>query len=314
MAVEYRTLGSTGLEVSAIGMGCWAIGGDAWGPVDDADSVATIRRALELGVTLFDTADVYGRGRSEDVLREALGGRRDEVVLATKVGLWHSGADRPNAYTDPAMVVESCEASLRRLGTDRIDVYQCHLWWDENTEVFLDAFDRLKAQGKIRAYGVSTNEIDHLRNFDRRGTCDTLQVDYSIMNREPEGRVLPYCLDRSIGVIVKGPLKMGVLTGKFDGASTFAEGDVRRGWPDERWFREALERVEDLRPLERGKPLSEAALAFVLHHPAVAAAIPGAKYPEQIESNASAADRSLDESALVLIDEVAPPPDMPRDT
>ena len=309
--MDYGMLGATGLEVSAIGMGCWAIGGDAWGPVDDSDSIATIRRALELGVTLFDTADVYGRGRSENVLREALGDRRDEVVLATKVGLWHSGGDRPNAYTDPAMVVESCDASLRRLGTDHIDVYQCHLWWDENTEVFLEAFDRLKAQGKIRAYGVSTNEIDHLRNFDRHRSCDTLQVDYSILNREPEGSVLPYCLHRSIGVIVKGPLKMGVLTGKFDSATMFADGDIRRGWPDDPWFREALERVEGLRPLEREGPLGQAALAFVLHHPAVTAAIPGAKRPEQMESNARAADRSLDESALRLIDEVAPRAERP---
>jgi myo-inositol catabolism protein IolS len=124
--MEYRELSRTGLKVSTIGMGCWAIGGDAWGPVDDRESTAALDRALELGINLFDTADVYGRGRSERLVAQALRGRRDGTIIATKAGLWQSGGDRPNAYTRPEMVFESCEASLRRLQTDRIDVYQCH--------------------------------------------------------------------------------------------------------------------------------------------------------------------------------------------
>src|SRR5919201_1841476 len=122
--MEYRTLGRTGIDVSVVGMGCWAIGGGAWGSRDERGAVAAIGRALELGITLFDTSDVYGRGRSEGLVAEALRDQRDEVVIATKVGLWHSGGDRPNAYTKPEMVIESCDASLRRLRTDRIDVYQ----------------------------------------------------------------------------------------------------------------------------------------------------------------------------------------------
>jgi myo-inositol catabolism protein IolS len=307
--LEYRELGRTGLKASAVGMGCWAIGGDAWGPVDDVDSLASIRRAVDLGVTFFDTADVYGRGRSERLVGQALRGMRDQVVIATKVGLWESGGDRPNLYTDPKMVLDQCDESLRRLGTDVIDVYQCHLWWDENTEVFLEAFEQLRAQGKIRAYGVSTNEIDHLRHFDRDGTCGVIQVDYSILNRSAEKEVLPYCGEHNIGVILKGPLKMGLLTGKFTTETLFPEGDVRRGWPQEAWYHEALEKVARLRPLaNEGRTLGQVSLAFAIHHPVVSVAIPGAKARAQIEANARAAEVRLSDEDLRAIAEVAPPP------
>ena len=306
--MEYRVLGKTGIEVSAIGMGCWAIGGDAWGPVEDRDSLAAMERALELGVTFFDTADVYGRGHSEELVGRALKDRRDDVVIATKVGLWDSHRDvSPNIYSDPALIIERCEASLRRLQTDRIDVYQCHLWWDENTEAFLEAFDRLKEQGKIRFYGVSTNDAEHLRHFNQNATCDVCQFDYSILNRTPEQELLPYCQEAGIGTIVRGPLRMGLLTGKFTLETTFPEGDVRRRWPEEPWYRESIEKVERLRSLADGnRRLSEIALRFVLNHPAVHVAIPGAKNPAQIEANAAAADGQLSSDDLALIDEVAP--------
>jgi aryl-alcohol dehydrogenase-like predicted oxidoreductase len=307
--MEYRELGRTGIRVSSVGMGCWAIGGDAWGPVDDRTSEAAIHRALEMGITLFDTADVYGRGRSEEIVGRALGRRRDDAVIATKVGLWHSGGERPNAYTDPAMVIESCEASLRRLQTDRIDVYQCHLWWDENTEVFLEAFDKLRADGKIHSYGVSTNEIDHLRHFDRNGTCGVLQFDYSIVNRSAETELLPYAAEHRIGTLARGSLRMGILTGKFTAETTFPEGDIRRAWVDEAWYADQLELTERLRPLEReDRPLSQVALSFVLSHPAVSTTIPGAKDPGQVEQNAAAAGATLSDEERRLIDAVAPAP------
>ena len=304
--MEYRTLGRTGIDVSVVGMGCWAIGGDAWGPVDDRESIAAIRRALELGITLFDTSDVYGRGRSEGLVAEALRDQRDEVVIATKVGLWHSGGDRPNAYTKPEMVIESCDASLRRLRTDRIDVYQCHLWWDENTEVFLEAFERLKRDGKIRAYGASTNEVGHLRHFDRNGTCEILQFDYSILNRSPEKELLPVAGERRMGTLARGSLRMGVLTGKFTAETTFPEGDIRREWPRQDWYREQLERAERLKSLANGRSLAQVALAYVLSHPAVSTTIPGAKNPHQVEQNAAAADVTLSDDDRRLIDDVAP--------
>jgi aryl-alcohol dehydrogenase-like predicted oxidoreductase len=307
--MEYRELGGTGMKVSVIGMGCWAIGGDAWGPVDDDESVAAIERALDLGVTLFDTSDVYGRGHSEELVGRTLEGRRDDVVIATKVGLWHSGGDRPNAYTKPEMVVESCDASLRRLRTDRIDVYQCHLWWDENTEVFLEGFEQLKREGKIRAYGVSTNQVEHLKHFDRDGTCDILQFDYSIINREPERELLPYAQQRNIGTLARGSLRMGVLTGKFTPETSFPKGDVRREWPRQDWFRGQLETARRLEALaDRRRSLSQVALAYVLNHPAVSTTIPGAKTPQQMEQNAAAADVRLSAEDFRLIDDVAPTP------
>jgi myo-inositol catabolism protein IolS len=306
--VERRSLGRSGIGVSVIGMGGWAIGGDAWGPVDDRESLDAIACALERGITFFDTADVYGRGHSESLLGRALRGRRDDVVICTKVGLWDSHADvKPNIYSNPESIVRCCEASLRRLGTDWIDVYLCHLWWDENVEAFLEAFEHLQRAGKIRSYGVSTDNGGHLRHFDQHGTCAVVQVEYSLFNRAAEREVLPYCRERDIGVIVRGPLYKGLLTGKFDTSSTFPEGDLRQGWPNEPWFLEALGLVEQLSVLEQGdRDLAQVALRFVLDQPGVHTAIPGAKTRGQVDANVRAAGASLGEEDLRLIEELAP--------
>jgi myo-inositol catabolism protein IolS len=309
--MEYRSLGRTGLRVSEIGFGAWAIGGDAWGPVEDADSLTAMGRAMELGINFIDTADVYGDGRSESLVTEAVRGRRNEVILSTKGGLMghHRDPEREPVYDRPEKVVEACEASLRRLETDHVDVYFCHIWWDkhEETEAFIEAFDRLKRDGKTRAMGVSTNDLNYIRHFDRNGGLDAVQLDYSILNREPEREVLPYLEERGIGVVVRGPLRMGILTGKFSQETTFPEGDIRKDWPEEEWFGESLEKVERLRPLEDGRTLSQLALRYVLSHPAVSVAIPGAKTPAQAEANAAASVRPLlSEEDLRLIHEVSP--------
>ena len=301
--MQYRMLGKTGLNVSVVSIGLWAIGGDAWGPVDDQDSLAAMQKAWELGVNFFDTADVYGRGRSEGLVAQFLKNvPRDKIYIATKVGLWRKGGERPNPYTDPAMVIEECEASLQRLGIDYIDVYQDHLWWDENTEVFATAFLKLKEQGKIRFGGVSTNDFNYIRHFDEAmGGMDTLQIDYSFLNRHPEQDALPYCQEQNIGVIVRGPLAMGKLTGKFTPETTFPEGDVRKGWtsPEHKSnFLRDLERAETLRLLANGRTMPQAALAYVLAHPAVSTVIPGAKTPQQVAENVGAEDRSLTEAEL----------------
>jgi len=301
--MQYRMLGKTGLKVSEVSIGLWAIGGDAWGPVDDQDSLAAMQKAWEFGVNFFDTADVYGRGRSEGLVAQFLKNvPRDKIYIATKVGLWRKGGERPNPYTDPAMVIEECEASLQRLGIDYIDVYQDHLWWDENTEVFAAAFLKLKEQGKIRFGGVSTNDFNYIRHFDEAmGGMDTLQIDYSFLNRRSEQDALPYCQEQNIGVIVRGPLAMGKLTGKFTAETTFPEGDVRKGWtsPEHKSnFLRDLERAETLRLLANGRTMSQAALAYALAHPAVSTVIPGAKTPQQVAENVGAADRSLTEAEM----------------
>ena len=312
--MEMRRLGSSGLQVSALGFGTMTFGGAegfrSVGTTQADEARRLIDLCLEAGVNLFDTADVYSQGASEEVLGQALDGRRDDVVLSTKVGLWDSHVDRPpNIYSDPQLIVDCCEASLRRLRTDRIDVYFCHLWWDENVEAFLQAFEQLKSAGKIRSYGVSTDDVAHLRHFNQDGTCEVVQFDYSILKRGPERELLPYAQAENLGTVVRGPLRMGLLSGKFDASTTFPEGDVRHGWPDEAWYREALETVEGLRALATdGRPLAELALRFVLRHPAVHVAIPGAKTPAQIEANAAAGDGSLGDEELARIDELAPVP------
>jgi len=310
--MEHRELGRSGIKVSEVGFGAWAIGGDDWGPVEDADSVAAMEQALGLGVNFIDTADVYGDGRSESLVARVIEGRRrEEVILSTKGGLMghHRDPEREPVYDRPQKVIEACEASLRRLGTDHVDVYFCHIWWDkqEETEAFIEAFERLKGSGKVRAVGVSTNDLDHIKHFNRDAGLDVVQLDYSILNREPEREILPYLEERGIGVVVRGPLRMGLLTGKFSAETTFPDGDVRAGWPEEEWFRESLEKVERLRPLTDGRTLGQLALRYVLEHPAVSVAIPGAKTPAQAEVNAAASTRPLlSEEDLRAIQDVAP--------
>lgn len=305
--MRYRTLGKTGLEVSEVSLGLWAVGGDAWGPVEDEESLAAMRSAHELGVNFFDTADVYGRGRSEELLATFLASvPRDQVYVATKVGLWRGR--EPNPYTDEQMVIEDCEASLQRLGVEQVDVYQDHVWWDENAEVFAGALRRLKEQGKVRFVGLSANDFDYVRHFDDAiGGMDTLQLDYSLLNREPEREVLPYCQEHGIGVIVRGPLAMGKLTGKFNADTTFAEGDIRADWVKgeqrEKFLRD-LDLVERLSFLAEGRTMAQAALAYVLAHPAVSTTIPGAKRPQQVADNVAASDRPLNEQELARIAEV----------
>jgi myo-inositol catabolism protein IolS len=306
--MNYRTLGKTGLRVSEISLGMWAIGGGDWGPVDDRDSLAAVQRAWDMGVNLFDTADVYGRGHSETLLAGFLKTvPRDKVIVATKVGLWRGR--QPNPYTDPTMIIEDCEASLKRLGIDYIDVYQDHVWWDENTEVFAEAMGKLKQQGKVRFVGLSTNEPDYIQHFDQAiNGMDTLQIDYSLLNRQPEKDALLYCQEHNIGVIVKGPLAMGKLTGKFTPVTTFAEGDVRQGWLQgenrDRFLRD-LAFVDRLRSVSEERSLAQLALAYVLANPAVSTLIPGAKTPRQVEENLQASAHPLSQETLKRIAGVA---------
>ncbi|PYE54643.1 aldo/keto reductase [Deinococcus yavapaiensis] len=308
--MHYRTLGKTGIEISEIGFGAWAIGGDAWGPVEDTSSIRAMERALELGVNFIDTADVYGDGHSETLVARVLRGRRDRVVVATKGGLMghHRDPRREPVYDRPEKVVHAFEESLRRLETDYIDVYFDHIWWNDQreTDAFLTAFARLKQEGRVRAVGVSTDDPAYVEAFDRDGTLDVVQLDYSLLNRRAEDRVLPYCQERGIGVVVRGPLRMGLLTGKFTSDSTFPEGDVRHGWPREAWYREQLEKTERLRPLTSAeRSMGQLALRFVLNHPAVSAAIPGGKTAEQVEQNVAASARPLvTDEDLALIEHV----------
>ncbi|PEE39697.1 aldo/keto reductase [Bacillus pseudomycoides] len=296
--MKYRTLGKTGLTVSEIGFGAWAIGGDEWGPVNDKHSITAMKKAIECGVNFIDTADVYGLGHSEKLVAQAIKEHRNDIVLSTKGGLigHHYDPDGEPVYDTVEKVIAVFETSLLRLQTDYIDVYFCHIWWDkkEETEAFLRTFEILKRDGKVRAVGVSTHDLQYIKNFNKDGEIDVVQLDYSILNRVPENDILPYLQEQNLGAVIRGPLKMGILTGKFTEQTTFPEGDLRQDWPKETWFQDDLRKVEQLRCLSNPeRTLGQLALRYVLSHPAVSVAIPGAKTANQAAENTAASVRPL---------------------
>ena len=299
--MNHRPLGArTGLDVSEVGVGLWAVSGSEWGPADDEASLEAIEAALEAGVDFFDTADVYGEGASEELLGRAMQGRRDRFVVATKIGWigFDSQADR-SQYDSAGKLVAGVEESMRRLGTDHLDVIQCHIDHREpNWPVFVEGFRRLKQDGTVRAWGVSTSDLDHLRSFNADGDCDVLQTDYSILNRTAERDLLPYCQEQGIGVIVRGPLAMGLLTGKYAASDTFPAGDFRRAWIEDpvrhEQFLRDLAVVEELRGVvPDDETMAQFALRFARSHPAVSTVIPGARNRRQAESNSAAGTKAL---------------------
>jgi aryl-alcohol dehydrogenase-like predicted oxidoreductase len=309
--LEKRVLGKSRIEVTAMGLGLWAMGGDAWGPTEDKNSLDTIDAALDAGITFFDTADAYGSGHSEELLGQAMKGRRSQFIVATKIG-WQGfdGEQQVSAYDTADKIVAGVESSLRRLQTDYVDIIQNHIGYREpNMEVFVEGFQKLQEAGKVRGYGLSTSDFEYLKAFNADGGCATLQIDYSILNRTPEAEIFPYCQENEIGILVRGPLAMGILTGKFDRETRFGEGDFRQRWhenPDEfQVYLDDLAKVERLKPLARERTLAQLALQFALVHPAVTTVIPGAKTIKQLNDNLGAALRpplsrqELDEIARI---------------
>ncbi|MGD8458256.1 MAG: aldo/keto reductase [Anaerolineales bacterium] len=311
--IEKRILGKSGIQVPVVSVGLWAIGGDAWGPTDDRQSLNVIDAALDLGVNFFDTADVYGQGHSEELLGQAMKGRRDRFIVATKIG-WRGFNDGLgcSAYNTPEKLVAGVETNLRRLGTDYVDLIQYHVDFRESSmEAVVAGFQKLQDDGKVRAYGLSTSDFEYLKAFNQDGKASTLQIDYSILNRTPEVDILPYCQEQNLGVLVRGPLAMGILAGKFTPESKFPEGDFRRRWHENKEehqvFLQDLQKVDRLRSLTDVRSLVQLALQFVTTHPAVTCTIPGAKSTKQLEENIAAASLPpLTESALAEIEKITP--------
>jgi aryl-alcohol dehydrogenase-like predicted oxidoreductase len=312
--IEKRILGKSGIEVTKLGLGLWAIGGDEWGEVDDRESLDMISAALDMGITFFDTADVYGSGHSEELLGQAMKGRRDKFIVATKIG-WRGFDDEKSvsAYDTVDKLIAGVESNLQRLNTDYVDLIQSHIDFREpNMEVFIEGFQKLQAQGKVRAYGVSTSDYAYLQAFNADNQASTLQIDYSILNRTPEKKIFPYTIENDLGVLVRGPLAMGILTGKFTADTTFGEGDFRQSWieneVEHQIFLNDLAKVEKLRALTDGRTLVQLAIQFVLAHPAVTLAIPGAKRISHLEENIQAALLPpLTPEELQAIDAITPP-------
>jgi aryl-alcohol dehydrogenase-like predicted oxidoreductase len=318
MTLRKRVLGKSGIEVTEIGMGLWAAGGGDWGEADskaDAEALNAIDAALDAGITFFDTADVYGPFHSENLLGKAMQGRRDRFVVATKIG-WQD-FDEENGcsgYKTVDQVTAGVETNLQRLQTDYIDVIQLHIDFRESTmEVFLEAFEKLQTSGRVRAFGVSSSDFEYIKAFTQNPKCATLQIDYSILNRTPELEILDYCKANGIGIIVRGALAMGLLTGKFSENSHFPDDDFRQNWitdPEQSAaFRKDLATVQELQPLIRpDRTLAQASLQFVLEHDAVTTVIPGARTAKQVMANLAAAHApGLSAEDMLLIESVTPP-------
>ena len=296
--MEYRELGRTGIRVSSIGLGCWVFAGDAtWGPQEDSASFATVAAALDAGINLFDTAEGYGNGRSEEVLGKALAGRRQEAVLASKVSSDHLAAHD---------LIEACERSLRRLRTDYIDLYQVH--WPHRTIPLaetLGALDRLRRAGKIRAFGVCNFGVQDLEELLALASCASDQLPYSLLFRAIELEIQPRCVEAGAGILCYSPLSQGLLTGKFRTADEVPPGRARTRYfsgarPGSRHGEagqeaETFAAIEQIRAIsaDAGVPMAEASLAWLTEQPAVTSVLAGARTPEQARGNARAADSHL---------------------
>lgn len=310
----YRQLGESDIEVPAIIFGAWAIGGWFWGGADDDVAIDAIHKALDCGINCIDSAPMYGFGHSEEVVGKAIRGIREEVVIATKCGLVWDRTDGEEYFDTefddgaPAhiykvlkkdSILKECDASLRRLGVDCIDLYQCH-WMDSTTppEETMEALVELKDAGKIRAIGMSNFTPEALEECLKHGPIVSHQPKFSLLDRENLDGIIKWTHERNIGTIVYSPMERGMLTGKVTMDREFGEGDHRVNQP---WFKpenrarvlEVLER--DIQPIAdaHGATLAQIAIAWTIHAPGITSALVGARNADQVEANAKAADIEL---------------------
>ena len=309
--METRTLGNQGLTVSAIGLGCMGMS-DFYGTRDDAESIKTIHRALDEGVTFLDTADMYGVGRNEELVGKAIRGRRDDVVLATKFANVRA-PDGSFLRIDgtPEYVREACDASLKRLGVDTIDLYYQHRV-DPNTpiEETVGAMAELVQAGKVRYLGLSEAAPETIRRAHKVHPITALQTEYSLWSRDPETEILPTVRELGIGFVPYSPLGRGFLTGKYQHPQDLEEDDTRRRHPRFQGdaFYKNLELVEAIKQMadDKGCTPAQLALAWVLAQGEDIVPIPGTKRISYLEQNIGALDVSLSEDDLKWIDKALP--------
>jgi aryl-alcohol dehydrogenase-like predicted oxidoreductase len=314
--MQYRPLGTSGLDASVVGLGTWAIGGWMWGGTEEKESIRAIHSALDAGINLVDTAPVYGFGRSEEIVGKAIQDRRDKVVLATKCGLvWNqnkgklffhsdekhitrSGSVDVHRYLGPESIRHEVEQSLKRLQTDTIDVVQTH-WQDPTTPIpeTMEMLLQLKQEGKIRAIGASNATPEQLKTYLDSGELDVDQELYSMLDRKQETENLPFCSEKDIAFFAYSPLGQGLLTGKIGPERSFKEGDQRKDNP--RFNVENREKIKQMlqqfEPIARAHNISLAqlAIAWTVSQTGCSHALVGARNPEQAQENANAGDVSL---------------------
>ena len=292
-----RVLGRSGIEVSSIGMGCWAIGGpyshlgnpNGWGTVDDTESLRALAIGMDMGITFLDTADVYGCGHSEEIIGKAIEGKRDSVVLATKFGFTFDRERREvtGEWPNHDYITRACESSLRRLKTDYIDLYQYHCGDADNGEEVLEVLEQLVEAGKIRAYGWSTDTPARAALFAKNANCSAIQQELSVVTGVDA--VLKICEDNYLASINRSPLAMGILTGKYSSTKTFPSKDVRSSFMNlsEGVFADRLKQANSLKDIltAKGRTPAQGCLAWLLAKSPITIPIPGFRNSQQVEEN-----------------------------
>ena len=311
--MKYTHLEGLDVKLSCLGLGGWQLGGHDWGKVSESQLVKAVHKAIDSGVTLFDTAPIYGLGHSEELLGKALGAYRRNVILATKAGFTWKKNDVFEGFIDnsPANINQEIDINLKKLGTDYIDVYQIH-WPDPNTPIddTLFAMKKLKQSGKIRCIGCCNFSLDLLKEAIKYAEISTIQIPYSLVDRKFEGDLLPFCGENNIAVLAYSPIARGFLSGKYDGNTIFSLNDHRSRSEDEYFQSEAF--AKNLRILENlkfiakklDKTPSQIALRWVLENAYVTTAIFGAKNSAQVEENTAASDFTLSQEDMEFLNKV----------
>lgn len=312
--MQYRTLGSSGLRISVIGLGTWAIGGGdwkfGWGDQDESSALGAIIRAVELGINWIDTAAIYGEGRSEVLVAKAMESiaPHDRPLIATKCGRVALGNGEIGKCLRRESVIAECEASLKRLKTDCIDLYQMH--WpepDEEIEEGWQTLVELRQQGKVRHIGVSNHSVAQMKRLQAIHPIVSLQPPYSMIARDIEAEILPFCAETGVGVVCYSPMGKGLLTGSFTAARVAQLSDKDHRTKDPRFQSPQLEInlnfVQKLNSLARSLnwSVTDVAVAWTLRRPELTSAIVGARSPEQIEQTVTAGDRVLDAASVAAI-------------
>lgn len=310
--MERIAFGKTDLEVSRVVLGTWVTGGWAWGGSDEAESVRAILRGLELGISFIDTAPVYGFGRSEEIIGKALRdwGRKDAVPVATKCGMeWDEKQIHIRRNSSPERIRYEVDQSLRRLGLDRIDLYQVH-WPDQNTpfEDTMETLLQLQAAGKIRYFGLSNFSLEQIEQCRRSAPVASLQPPFNLFERAAETKLLPYCLEHGLATLAYGGLCRGLLSGKFTGDEHFEKGDLRRGDPKFKpdKFKQYLKAVTALQKLAAryDRSMAQFALRWALQQPGITCVIAGARTPAQVEDNVGISGWEIEPEDLAKVDEI----------
>lgn len=296
--MEYSRLGNTNLHISHIAFGCAPMGGYDYGPVNDDDSMKAVRKALDLGINFFDTADIYGFGHAETILGNALSGNRDKAFIATKFGLVWDDKGKIIRDCSPKRVVKALEDSLRRLKADVVDLYQMH-WIDPETPIrdTMEILLRCQREGKIRYIGCSNMTEDIIKDIQRIGRVDTVQFSYNLLNRKAELRILPYCKELKISFVAHSPLARGFLTGKYQPGHKFFGTDTRNKstYFSTEKMHEKKELISNIAKIgiKYDKTNTQVALRWILDNPLVSNIIVGVKDMLQIEESAGSVGWSL---------------------